>query len=193
MFSWVISSISLTKTNTCIYSVLILQIPIALDMAKDSKDKDRELKKRMSTDNYMRCAIRECYLSFKSIINFLVLGEREKKWVQYYLNMSQNRNKTFHLPDFCYLPDDSSVQGYKWYLLLSWCAYCWGKSDNGVQYECSPKPPWAICSVDWPSGILIWQWTFTYFYWLIKIVASPNHIFLMTYSWKTKRRTRTRS
>lgn len=48
-------------------------------MAKDSKDKDRELKKRMSTDNYMRCAIRECYLSFKSIINFLVLGEREKK------------------------------------------------------------------------------------------------------------------
>ncbi|PQM43269.1 hypothetical protein Pyn_19559 [Prunus yedoensis var. nudiflora] len=59
--------------------LLASKIPIALDMAKDSKDKDRELKKRMSTDNYMRCAIRECYLSFKSIINLLVLGEREKK------------------------------------------------------------------------------------------------------------------
>ncbi|KAM1229250.1 hypothetical protein FF1_039582 [Malus domestica] len=59
--------------------LLASKIPIALDMAKDSKDKDRELKKRMSTDNYMRCAIHECYLSFRSIINFLVLGDREKK------------------------------------------------------------------------------------------------------------------
>ncbi|KAM1064683.1 hypothetical protein TB2_028228 [Malus domestica] len=59
--------------------LLASKIPIALDMAKDSKDKDRELKKRMSTDNYMRCAIRECYLSFRSIINSLVSGAREKK------------------------------------------------------------------------------------------------------------------
>lgn len=60
--------------------VLALQIPIALDMAKDSKGKDSELRKRMNTDNdsYMCCAVRECYLSFRSIINFLVLGEREK-------------------------------------------------------------------------------------------------------------------
>ncbi|TQD85101.1 hypothetical protein C1H46_029385 [Malus baccata] len=59
--------------------LLASKIPIALDMAKDSKDKDRELKKRMSTDNYMRCAIHECYLSFRSIINFLDLEDREKK------------------------------------------------------------------------------------------------------------------
>lgn len=72
---------SLTRENRCIHSVLVLQIPIALDMAKDSKGKDSELKKRMNTekDNYMCCAVRECYLSFRSIINVLVHGEREKK------------------------------------------------------------------------------------------------------------------
>lgn len=47
-------------------------------MAKDSNGRDRELNKRLNTDPYMRCAIRECYASGKSIINFLVLGDREK-------------------------------------------------------------------------------------------------------------------
>ena len=49
-------------------------------MAKDcaGKDRVRELNKRLTLDVYMRCAIRECYLSCKSIINSLVVGEREK-------------------------------------------------------------------------------------------------------------------
>lgn len=47
-------------------------------MAKDSNGRDRELNKRLNSDIYMRCAIRECYLSCKNIINVLVLGEREK-------------------------------------------------------------------------------------------------------------------
>ncbi|KAK9283428.1 hypothetical protein L1049_011670 [Liquidambar formosana] len=58
--------------------LLASKIPIALDMAKDSNGKDRELKKRLDVDNYMHCAVRECYASFKNIINFLVQGEREK-------------------------------------------------------------------------------------------------------------------
>ncbi|GLT37045.1 hypothetical protein SLA2020_113830 [Shorea laevis] len=58
--------------------LLASKIPIALDMAKDSNGKDRELKKRLNSDNYMHCAVRECYASCKSIINLLVLGEREK-------------------------------------------------------------------------------------------------------------------
>eukprot|EP00257_Ricinus_communis_P024413 XP_015584611.1 callose synthase 1 isoform X3 [Ricinus communis] len=58
--------------------LLASKIPIALDMAKDSNGKDRELKKRLTLDNYMHCAVRECYASFKSIIKFLVLGEKEK-------------------------------------------------------------------------------------------------------------------
>jgi len=46
-------------------------------MAKDSNGKDQELKKRIAADNYMSCAVRECYASFKRIIKHLVQGERE--------------------------------------------------------------------------------------------------------------------
>uniref|UniRef100_A0AAU6MVS9 1,3-beta-glucan synthase n=1 Tax=Paeonia lactiflora TaxID=35924 RepID=A0AAU6MVS9_PAELC len=58
--------------------LLASKIPIALDMAKDSKGRDHDLRKRMSLDNYMQCAVRECYASFKNILNLLVEGEREK-------------------------------------------------------------------------------------------------------------------
>ena len=55
-----------------------LQIPIALDMAKDSNGKDRELIKRINADPYMNCAVHECYASFKSVIKFMVQGSRER-------------------------------------------------------------------------------------------------------------------
>ncbi|KAJ8573525.1 hypothetical protein K7X08_010036 [Anisodus acutangulus] len=58
--------------------LLASKLPIALDMAKDSNGRDRELNKRLNADSYMRSAIRECYASCKSIINVLVLGEREQ-------------------------------------------------------------------------------------------------------------------
>ncbi|KAJ4849393.1 Callose synthase 3 [Turnera subulata] len=57
--------------------LLASKIPIALDMAKDSNGKDKELKKRIEADNYMSCAVRECYASFRNIIKFLVKGDRE--------------------------------------------------------------------------------------------------------------------
>lgn len=60
-------------------SAVVMQIPMALDMAKDSNRKDRELKKRILADRYMNCAIQECYASFKNIIKFLVAGEHEKE------------------------------------------------------------------------------------------------------------------
>ncbi|GLT55537.1 hypothetical protein SLA2020_286500 [Shorea laevis] len=59
--------------------LLASKIPVALHMAKDSNGKDHELNKRLKADNYMLCAVRECYASFKNIIKFLVLGEREKE------------------------------------------------------------------------------------------------------------------
>jgi callose synthase len=62
--------------------LLASMIPIALDMAKDSNGKDRELKKRIEADNYMSCAVRECYASFRNIIKFLVRGEHEKKVIE---------------------------------------------------------------------------------------------------------------
>ncbi|KAL5539883.1 hypothetical protein UlMin_043582 [Ulmus minor] len=63
--------------------LLASKIPIALDMAKDSNGKDKELKKRIEADNYMSCAVRECYASFKNIIKFLVQGDREKEVIDY--------------------------------------------------------------------------------------------------------------
>lgn len=59
--------------------LLASKIPVALHMAKDSNGKDHELNKRLKADNYMLCAVRECYASFKNIIKFLVQGEREKE------------------------------------------------------------------------------------------------------------------
>ncbi|OVA03160.1 Glycosyl transferase [Macleaya cordata] len=59
--------------------LLASKIPIALDMAKDSNGKDNELKKRIEKDDYMQCAVRECYASFRNIIKLLVHGEREKE------------------------------------------------------------------------------------------------------------------
>ncbi|CAJ2631133.1 unnamed protein product [Trifolium pratense] len=66
--------------------LLASKIPIALDMAKDSNGKDRELRKRIEFDNYMSCAVRECYASFKSIIRHLVQGDREKQVIEYILS-----------------------------------------------------------------------------------------------------------
>lgn len=48
-------------------------------MAKDSNGKDGELKKRISNDDYMFCAVRESYASFKNVINILVQGARENR------------------------------------------------------------------------------------------------------------------
>nr|CAB3504834.1 unnamed protein product [Digitaria exilis] len=58
--------------------LLASKIPIALDMAADSGGKDRDLTKRTGSDPYFSYAIRECYASFKNIINTLVFGQREK-------------------------------------------------------------------------------------------------------------------
>ncbi|CAL5428591.1 unnamed protein product [Camellia sinensis] len=63
--------------------LLASKIPIALDMAKDSNGKDRDLKKRIEGDNYMSCVVRECYASFQKIIKFLVHGDREKEVIEY--------------------------------------------------------------------------------------------------------------
>ncbi|XP_020584055.1 callose synthase 3 [Phalaenopsis equestris] len=66
--------------------LLASKIPIALDMAKDSRGKDRDLRKRLVTDHYMACAVKECYLSFKNIINSLVNGDREKEIISNIFN-----------------------------------------------------------------------------------------------------------
>ena len=56
-----------------------LQIPIALDMAAQFRSRDADLWKRICTDEYMKCAVIECYESFKHLLNILVVGENEKR------------------------------------------------------------------------------------------------------------------
>ncbi|KAJ0083721.1 hypothetical protein Patl1_29899 [Pistacia atlantica] len=63
--------------------LLANMISIALDMAKDSNGKDRELKNGIETDPYMSLAIKECYASLKNIIMFLVRGDHEKEVIEY--------------------------------------------------------------------------------------------------------------
>ena len=58
---------------------LHLQIPIALDMAAQFRSKDSDLWKRICADEYMKCAVIECYESFKIVLNTLVVGENEKR------------------------------------------------------------------------------------------------------------------
>lgn len=69
--------------------LLASKIPIAVDMAKDINGKESkvsELKKRLQQDHYMQCAVRECYASFKNIINFLVQGEHEMRVINVIFN-----------------------------------------------------------------------------------------------------------
>ncbi|URE49707.1 callose synthase [Musa troglodytarum] len=59
--------------------LLASKIPIALDMAAQFQSKDSDLWKRICADEYMKCAVIECYESFKLILNLMVIGENEKR------------------------------------------------------------------------------------------------------------------
>uniref|UniRef100_A0A803KX00 1,3-beta-glucan synthase n=1 Tax=Chenopodium quinoa TaxID=63459 RepID=A0A803KX00_CHEQI len=61
--------------------LLASKIPIALDTAVQFRPKDSDLWKRISADEYMKCAVIECYESFKQVLNILVAGETEKKMI----------------------------------------------------------------------------------------------------------------
>ncbi|XP_065874935.1 callose synthase 5-like [Euphorbia lathyris] len=59
--------------------LLASKIPIALDMAVQFWSKDADLWKRICADDYMKCAVIECYESFKHVLKVLVIGENEKR------------------------------------------------------------------------------------------------------------------
>ncbi|KAL4347308.1 hypothetical protein GQ457_17G019710 [Hibiscus cannabinus] len=62
--------------------LLASKIPIALDMAVQFRSKDSDLWKRICADEYIKCAVIECYESFKIILNTLVVGENEKRIIR---------------------------------------------------------------------------------------------------------------
>ncbi|KAF8404369.1 hypothetical protein HHK36_009252 [Tetracentron sinense] len=59
--------------------LLASKIPVALDMAAQFRSRDSDLWKRICADEYMKCAVIECYESFKLVLNVLVVGENEKR------------------------------------------------------------------------------------------------------------------
>ncbi|KAL9356343.1 hypothetical protein Peur_049596 [Populus x canadensis] len=59
--------------------MLASKIPIALDMAVQFRSRDADLWKRICADEYMKCAVIECYESFKHVLNILIVGEIEKR------------------------------------------------------------------------------------------------------------------
>lgn len=49
-------------------------------MAAQFRGKDSDLWKRICSDEYMKCAVIECYESFKHVLKILVIGETEKRF-----------------------------------------------------------------------------------------------------------------
>lgn len=66
---------------------MVSQIPIALDMAAEFRSRDVDLWKRVCADDYMKCAVIECYESFKLVLNALVIGETEKRSFLLFLSL----------------------------------------------------------------------------------------------------------
>ncbi|KAL8152111.1 hypothetical protein V2J09_021919 [Rumex salicifolius] len=66
------------------------KLPIALDMAVQFQKKDADLWKRICIDNNMKCAVLECYESFKYILNILVVGETEKRIISTIIKEVEN-------------------------------------------------------------------------------------------------------
>eukprot|EP00249_Psilotum_nudum_P020969 c27917_g2_i1 orf=518-4456(+) len=62
--------------------LLASKIPIALDMAKGFRGQDEELLRRINADEYMKCAVEECYQSLKHVLNVIVVGQTEKKVIR---------------------------------------------------------------------------------------------------------------
>ncbi|XP_059074532.1 callose synthase 3 [Cryptomeria japonica] len=59
--------------------LLASKIPVALDMAKDFRGKDADLYKRIKADDYMICAVQECYESVQRVLLTIIIGDQEKK------------------------------------------------------------------------------------------------------------------
>ena len=50
-------------------------------MAAQFRPRDSDLWKRICADEYMKCAVIECYESFKLVLNLVVVGENEKRYL----------------------------------------------------------------------------------------------------------------
>ncbi|KAL1224859.1 Callose synthase 5 [Cardamine amara subsp. amara] len=85
--------------------LLASKIPIALDMAAQFRTKDADLWKRICADEYMKCAVIECYESFKHVLHTLVIGENEKRIIGIIIKeVESNISKNSFLSNFRMAP-----------------------------------------------------------------------------------------
>ncbi|KAG5016055.1 hypothetical protein JHK85_022191 [Glycine max] len=63
------------------YVELCWLITVALDMTTQFRGRDSDHWKRICADEYMKCAVIECYESFKHVLHDLVIGETEKGYL----------------------------------------------------------------------------------------------------------------
>ncbi|XP_020225550.1 callose synthase 5 [Cajanus cajan] len=70
--------------------LLASKIPVAVDMAAQFRGKDSDLWKRICADEYMKCAVIECYESFKNVLHALVVGEAEKRTISVIIKEVEN-------------------------------------------------------------------------------------------------------
>ncbi|KAH9717607.1 callose synthase 5 [Citrus sinensis] len=90
---------SLTQGDGSVASSL--HIPIALDMAAQFRSRDSDLWKRICADEYMKCAVIECYETFKIVLNALVVGENEKRIINIIIKeIESNISKNTFLANF---------------------------------------------------------------------------------------------
>ncbi|XP_071741493.1 callose synthase 5 [Rutidosis leptorrhynchoides] len=81
--------------------LLASKVPIALDMAVQFRPKDNDLWKRICADEYMKCAVIECYESFKLVLNALVVGHTEKRIINIIIKeVESNISKNTFLTNF---------------------------------------------------------------------------------------------
>ncbi|KAI3725778.1 hypothetical protein L1987_65571 [Smallanthus sonchifolius] len=81
--------------------LLASKVPIALDMAVQFRSKDTDLWKRICADEYMKCAVIECYESFKLVLNALVVGHTEKRIIGIIIKeVESNISKNTFLTNF---------------------------------------------------------------------------------------------
>lgn len=56
------------------------QIPVALQMAVEHRGRDMDLWRKIRADDYMRCAVEECFESFKHVLGTILVGEVERRY-----------------------------------------------------------------------------------------------------------------
>nr|KYP67853.1 Callose synthase 5 [Cajanus cajan] len=77
------------------------EITVALDMATQFRGKDSDLWKRICADENMKCAVIECYESFKHVLHDLVTGETEKSIISIIIKeVESNISKNTLLTNF---------------------------------------------------------------------------------------------